>query len=141
MPSVRPSVNCHTTFSKTFSKIAWSIEAKFYVEPSREGATYDYINVPGNMTKKACQYMVKTFKILLLRTLFPMILKLGMEYGGSQSLQNILNNDSGLTVTHFTARLNLVTCLSQVHQYICINSFWSCADRYVGRFQIWLSVF
>ena len=48
--------------------------------------------------------MVKTLKILFSRTNRPMSLKLGM-----QVLPKFLNYDPGLTLTHFTPKLNLVT--------------------------------
>ena len=42
------------TFSNVFSsETAWSIKAKFYVEPHWEGKTKVYINGPGHMTKMA----------------------------------------------------------------------------------------
>ena len=41
-------------FSNTFStETAWSIKAKFYVEPPWEKGTKVYINGPGHMTKMA----------------------------------------------------------------------------------------
>ena len=42
-------------FSKIFSKTAWPIKAKFYVEPPWEGGkkVYMYINGPGHVTKMA----------------------------------------------------------------------------------------
>ena len=50
--SVRPSsVVCQFTFSNIFSETAWSIKAKFYVEPPWEGGTKVYIHGPGHMTK------------------------------------------------------------------------------------------
>ena len=52
--SRRPSVHPHRRppFSKIFSsETAWTIKAKFYVEPPWEGGTKVYINGPGHMTK------------------------------------------------------------------------------------------
>ena len=45
---------CCQQFSNVFSaETAWSIKAKFYVEPPWEGGTKVYINGPGHMTKMA----------------------------------------------------------------------------------------
>ena len=50
--SFRPSLS--STFSNIFSsETAWTIKAKFYVEPPWEGGTKVYINGPGHMTKMA----------------------------------------------------------------------------------------
>ena len=46
LASVRPPFS-------NFSQTAWSIKAKFHVEPSWEGGTKVYINGPGRMTKMA----------------------------------------------------------------------------------------
>ena len=53
-PSVRRRRRRPFTFSNIFSsETAWSIKAKFYVEPPWEGGTKVCINGPGHMTKMA----------------------------------------------------------------------------------------
>ena len=44
-----------TIFKDFFSKTAWPIKAKFYLEPHWEGGNnvYMYINGPGHITKMA----------------------------------------------------------------------------------------
>ena len=53
--------------------------------------------------------MVKTFKNLLLQTVNPMILKLGMQHRGLKLYKVYINDDPGLTLTFFMARSNLVS--------------------------------
>ena len=79
----RPSVRrrrrpqCSNIF---FSKTAWPIKAKFYVEPPWEGGTKVYINGPGHMTKMAATpiYGKNPSKIFFSRTGGPIFTKLGM---------------------------------------------------------------
>ena len=40
-----------------------------------------------------------------------MILKLGMQYLGLKACKVYKNNDTGLTLTYFTTRSNLVSCV------------------------------
>ena len=89
--SVRPS----STISNIFSETAWPIKAKFYVEPPWEGGTKVYINGPDHMTKMAATpiYGKNPSKIFFSRT----------------SGQIFINDDSGVTLTYFTARSNLET--------------------------------
>ena len=52
------AMGLYTCISPPFSNIfstetAWSIKAKFYVEPPWEGGRKVYINGPGHMTKMA----------------------------------------------------------------------------------------
>ena len=63
-----------------FSETAWSIKAKFYVEPPWVGGTKVYINGPGHMTKMAAMpiYGKNPSKIFFSRTGGPIFMKLGM---------------------------------------------------------------
>ena len=56
-----------------------------------------------------CAYMVKTVKIFFPGTKRPMILKLGIQHRVFKYYQAYSNNDSGLTLTYFTARSCLVS--------------------------------
>ena len=49
----------------------------------------------------------KPLKIFFARTGSPMILKLGMQHCGLKLYNLCINGDPGLTLTYFTARLNL----------------------------------
>ena len=55
-----------------------------------------------------CPYVVKPKKIFFSETKRPMILNLGMHHQVLEYYQVCSNNDSGLTLTYFTARSNLV---------------------------------
>ena len=48
----RPSSSVHN-FKRFLLETAWTIKAKFYVEPPWEGGTKVYINGPSHMTKMA----------------------------------------------------------------------------------------
>ena len=54
------------------------------------------------------QYMVKTLKISFSGTKRPMTLKVGMQHRVLEYYQVCSNDDSGLTLTYFTASSNLV---------------------------------
>ena len=61
------------------------------------------------MTKMAAMAIYgKKLKNLLLRTKRPMTLNLGMHHWVLEYYQFCSNDDPGLTMTYFTARLNLV---------------------------------
>ena len=53
-------------------------------------------------------YVVKTLKIFFSGTKGPMTLKLGMQHWVLKYYQVCSNDDTGLTLTYFTARLNLI---------------------------------
>ena len=64
-----------------------------------------------HMTKMtATPYIVKTFKIFFSRTGSSMILKLGKLHWRLKLYKVCINGDSGLTMTYFTARSNMVDC-------------------------------
>ena len=52
--------------------------------------------------------MVKTLKIFSSGTKWPMTLKLGMQHRVLEYYQVCSNDDTGLTLTYFTSRSNLV---------------------------------
>ena len=100
------------TFSNIFSsETAWPIKAKFYVEPPWEGGTKVCINGPGHMTKMAAMsiYGKNPSKIFFSRTGWPISTKLGMKHRGLLPIIVYINDDSGVTLTYFTARSNLET--------------------------------
>ena len=68
------------TFSNVFSsETAWSIKAKFYVEPPWEGGKKVCINGPGHMTKMAASPMYgKNPSKIFSGTGGPIFMKLGM---------------------------------------------------------------
>ena len=74
---VRPSVRPFTIF---FSKTAWPIKAKFYVEPPWVGGTKVCSRHLGHMTKMAATpiYGKNPSKIFFSRTGGPIFTKLGM---------------------------------------------------------------
>ena len=104
--SVRPQ--CSKIF---FSKTAWQIKAKFYVEPPCVGGTKVCSRHLGHMTKMAATpiYVKKTSKIFFSRTGGPIFTKFGMYHWGLHLIIVCLNDDPGITLTYFTARSNLVT--------------------------------
>ena len=87
-----------------FSKTAWPITAKFYVEPAWEGRNKVYIDCPGHMTKMAATpiYGKNLQKNFFYRTNSPMIMKLGMEHYKQKLYTFYINNDPELTLTYFT---------------------------------------
>ena len=61
------SLSLFTNFKIFASETAWSIKAKIYMDPPREGGTKVCINGPGHMTKMAATLIYgKTFINLLL---------------------------------------------------------------------------
>ena len=109
----RPSVvrrrpQCSNIF---FSETAWPIKAKFYVEPPWVGGTKFCSRHLGHMTKMAATpiYGKNPSKIFFSRTGRPIFTKLGMKHLGLQPIINCTNDDSGVTLTYFMARSNLVT--------------------------------
>ena len=115
------SVQGHSdsTFSNFFSlEIAKPIEAKFHVEPPWDGRTKVCSNGPDHTTNMAAMHIYgKTLKkIFFFGTKRPMTLKHGMHHQVAEYYQVCSNDDSGLTLTSFTARSNLVT-------YVCFFFF------------------
>ena len=99
-----------STFSNFFFlETAKPIEAKFHLEPPWDGGMEVSTNCC-HMTKIAAMpiYGLKNFKIFFSGTKRPMILKLGMRHWFHVCYQSCSNDDTGLTLTYFTARSNLV---------------------------------
>ena len=63
------------------------------------------------MTKMAAMpiYGTNTSKIFFTRTAGPISTKLGVQHGGLLPIIVCTNDDPGVTLTYFTARLNLAT--------------------------------
>ena len=74
------SVHPPSTVSNIFSKTAWQIKAKFYMEPPWAGGTKSCLGYLGHMTKMAAMliYSKNPSKIFFSRTKRSMTLKLGM---------------------------------------------------------------
>ena len=98
-----------STFSNIFSLEADKlIEAKFHVEPPRDGRMKMSTNGLCHMTKIAAMPIYgKKLKNFFSGTKMPMTLKLGMQHQ-SWVLLNLFNDVPRLTLTCFTARSNLV---------------------------------
>ena len=100
-------------FSNIFSfETAQPIKAKFYMEPPWVGGTKFCTRHLDHMTKMTATFIYgkkKTFKILFSGTCGPISTKLGMYHWGLQPIIVCSSDDPGLTLTYFTARLNLVT--------------------------------
>ena len=81
---IRPSIvvisRCRPQCSKIFSKTAWPIKAKFYVEPPWVGGTKVCLQHLGHMTKMAATliYGKNPSKFFFYRTGRPIFTKLGM---------------------------------------------------------------
>ena len=110
----RSSVVCRTSSTISnifFSKTAWPIKAKFYVEPPWVGGTKVCSQHLGHMTKMAATaiYGKNPSKIFFSRTGGPIFMKLGIKHRGLQPIIVCSNDDPGLTLTYFRARSNLVT--------------------------------
>ena len=74
-----------------------------------DGGTKVCSNGPGHMTKMAAMPIYgKNLKRIFSRTKRPMTLKLGMQHRVHEYYQVCSNDDSGLTLTYFTARSNLL---------------------------------
>ena len=108
----RPSVRrrrsqCSKIF---FSETALPIKTKFYVEPPWVGGTIFCSRHLGHKTKMAATpFYGKNFsKIFFSRTGEPISTKLGMQHRGLQPIIACSNDDPEVTLTYFTARLNLV---------------------------------
>ena len=80
------------------------------MEPPWDGGTKVYSSGPGHMTNVATMliYMVKTLKNFFSGTKRLMTLKVCMQHRVLEYYQVCSNDDPGLTLTHFTARSNLV---------------------------------
>ena len=100
-----------STFSNIFSsETAWPIEAKFHMEPPWDGRTKVCTNGPGHITKMAVIFIYgKNFKKIFLSGIKrPMTLKRFMQHRVIEYYQVYSNNDTGLTLTYFTTRSDLV---------------------------------
>ena len=80
-----------STISNIFCSVtAWTIKAKFYVEPHWEGGTKVYINGPGHLTKMAATPICgKTFENLLLQNRRSYDLETWLVASGTQALQSL----------------------------------------------------
>ena len=107
------SVEDHSvsTFSNFFSiETARPIQAKCHVDPPWDWRTKACSNGPGHTTKMAAMpiYGKKLLKIFFTGTKRPMTFKVDMQHWVLEYYQIVQNNDSGLTLTYFMARSNLV---------------------------------
>ena len=80
------------------------------MEPPWDGGTKVCSTGPGHMTKMAAMpiYGKNLKKIFFSGNKRPMTLKLGMQHQVLEYYQVCSNDDSGLTLTYFTTRSNLV---------------------------------
>ena len=79
------------------------------MESPWDGGTEVCSNGPGHMTKMAAMPIYgKNLKTFFSGTKRPMSLKLGMQHWVLEYYQVCSNDDTGLTLTYFTARSNLV---------------------------------
>ena len=94
-----------------FSETACPIKAYFYVEPPWEGGTKFSSRHLGHMTKMAATpiYGKNPSKPFFSGTGGPISTKLGMWHWGLLPIIVCSNDDSGVTLTYFTARSNLET--------------------------------
>ena len=110
---VRPSIvrRCPQCSKIFFSETAGPIKAKFYVEPPWVGGTIFCSRHLGHMTKMVATpiYGKNPSKIFFSRTGGPIFTKLGMLHQGLQPIIVCSNDDTGVTLTYFTARSNLET--------------------------------
>ena len=95
-------------FSSIFSsETTGPMEAKFHMEPPWDGGMKVFSNGPGHMTKMAAMPIYgKNFKKS--SSPRPMTLKFCMQHQVLECYQVGSNDDSGLTLTYFTARSNLI---------------------------------
>ena len=100
-PNLSDSIFLNLFFSSITTR---PTEAKFHVEPPWDGWTKACSNGPGHMTKMA----VMPIKNFFSGTERLMTLKLGMRHWELEYHQVCSNDAPGLTLTYFTARLNLV---------------------------------
>ena len=90
-----------------FSETSWPIKANFHVGPPWEDGTKVYIDSPcHNQTVRYTYVWLIPFKIS--RTKHAMIFKHGMQHRGLILYEVHINDETGLTLTYFTARLHLV---------------------------------
>ena len=94
-----------------FSKTAWPIKVKFYVEPPWVGRTKVCWRHLGHMTKMAAMpiYGIKPFKNLLLQNRRADFHETWYVALGTSAHHSLFNDDPGVTLTYFTARSNFVT--------------------------------
>ena len=89
-----------------FSETTSPIEAKFYVEPPRVNLKNVCTRHLGHMTKMAATPIYKTLFLQNRRADFN---ETWYVASGLQPIIVCSNDDPGVTLTYFTARLNLVT--------------------------------
>ena len=95
---------------KIFSKTAWTIKAKFYVEPPWVGRTKVFSRQLSHMTKMtATPIYVKTLQKSFSPEPADFHETWYVALGTPQPIIVCSNDDPGVTLTYFTARSNLVT--------------------------------
>ena len=93
-----------STFSSFFSlETAGPIEAKFHVEPPRDGERK--LSCSNDQKGSHGHYMVKTLNIVFSGTKRPMTLKLGMQHRVLEYYQICSNDDPGLTLDLFYGKV------------------------------------
>ena len=99
-----------STFSNfIFLETAEPIEAKFQVKPPWDGGTKVYSNGPGHMTNMAAMPIYgKNLKNLFLWNKKVSDDEYWYAALGTRVLPSLFNGDTGMTLTYFTARSNLV---------------------------------
>ena len=105
------SVNCPSTILNNFSsETTGRIATKFHIQPPGPVGKKRCSNGLGHMTNMAAMPIYgKNLKKKLFITSRPLTLKLGTKHRVWEYYQSYSNYDSGLTLTHFTPRSNLVT--------------------------------
>ena len=108
--SVRPSSVRRPNSLNIFSETTGPNKVKFHMELLWDGGTYVCSNDPGHMTKMAAIaiYGKNLKKIFFSGTKRSITLKLGMKHWVHGYYQVCSNDDTGLTLTYFTARSHLV---------------------------------
>ena len=98
-----------STFSNFFSlETAVPVETKFHLEPPCDEGAKDCSNGPGHLSNMAAMPIyVKTLKIFS-GTKRPMTLKLCMQHWVFEYYQFCSNDGTGMILTYFTAKSNLV---------------------------------
>ena len=92
-----------------FSKIAWPIKAKFYVEPPWVGGTNICLRHLGHMTKMAATPIYgKNTSLFFLQNWQAEFHKTWYVASGLQPIIVCSNDNPGVTLSYFTSRSNLV---------------------------------
>ena len=94
-----------------FSETTWQVELNFHMETPYDRLAKIYANCFCHMTKMATTpiYGKNRLKVFFSRTRRLMTLGLGIQHKGCGPYQVFPNDYSGLTLTYFTARSNLIS--------------------------------